>query len=244
MTTKIASTKQTNFIAALIAERQVTNHVPDVDAFMAALAEQRLTTKGASQLIDTLLSQPKDPDPVAEAERIARQAAGAPAPAASIRTNRYGGKCLTCGMQVAANEGRLDKLNGRWVTYHLDGQCPANPADLQAELNTILTGFEDGFYAVPFVGQGSHTDLTFFGIRTRNNGSGDRYVVHTVGGHADTDDVTNEWVERALHSLTTVDRYEAMQAYGQKMGYCGDCGRHLTDEISRKLGIGPVCAAK
>jgi hypothetical protein len=34
---------------------------------------------------------------------------------------------------------------------------------------------------------------------------------------------------------------EAMQRYGQELGQCGRCGRTLTDETSRALGIGPVC---
>jgi hypothetical protein len=29
--------------------------------------------------------------------------------------------------------------------------------------------------------------------------------------------------------------------YGQALGYCGRCNRHLTDEVSRAEGIGPEC---
>ena len=45
-------------------------------------------------------------------------------------------------------------------------------------------------------------------------------------------------------SHEAVDLDEAMQAYGQKMGYCGHCGRHLTNDESRKRGLGSVCATK
>lgn len=34
---------------------------------------------------------------------------------------------------------------------------------------------------------------------------------------------------------------ESLARYGQLLGSCGVCGRTLTDETSRELGIGPVC---
>ena len=40
------------------------------------------------------------------------------------------------------------------------------------------------------------------------------------------------------------DPAEAMAAYGREIGKCGRCGRQLTTEASRSLGIGPECAAK
>jgi len=233
MATKTISPRQVSFVRDLVTDRKVVNGITDVDAFMLVLSEQRLTSKGAHALIDTLLAQPKDAPKV-------DPAAPAPAPASDIRTNRYSGKCGYCGIKVAEGEGRIEK-HGRWVTYHLDGECPK---DLQTQLNELLDGQEDGYFAVPFIGQAGQTDLTFFGIRTRNNSTHDRYVVHVIGGHAETEDVTIEWTERALASLATVDRRAASEAYGVKMGYCGLCGRHLTNETSRALGIGPDCAAR
>ena len=34
---------------------------------------------------------------------------------------------------------------------------------------------------------------------------------------------------------------DALARFGQELGICGNCGRDLTDEESRALGIGPVC---
>ena len=39
-----------------------------------------------------------------------------------------------------------------------------------------------------------------------------------------------------------VDPREAMIRYGHELGRCGNCGRTLTDETSRAMGIGPDCA--
>ena len=35
---------------------------------------------------------------------------------------------------------------------------------------------------------------------------------------------------------------DALARYGQELGVCGRCGRTLTDEVSRAMGIGPECA--
>lgn len=37
---------------------------------------------------------------------------------------------------------------------------------------------------------------------------------------------------------------EAMIRFGHEVGACGRCGAGLTDEISRTMGIGPICAGK
>lgn len=49
---------------------------------------------------------------------------------------------------------------------------------------------------------------------------------------------------RALAQMTDEERYGAMARYGREIGACGVCNRTLTDETSRKLGIGPVCRSK
>jgi len=37
------------------------------------------------------------------------------------------------------------------------------------------------------------------------------------------------------------DPEAAMALYGHHIGQCGACGRRLTNELSRRLGIGPIC---
>jgi hypothetical protein len=37
---------------------------------------------------------------------------------------------------------------------------------------------------------------------------------------------------------------QSSKRYGKEIGACGVCGRTLTDEHSREMGIGPICAAK
>lgn len=47
--------------------------------------------------------------------------------------------------------------------------------------------------------------------------------------------------KRAILAEIAKDPNGAMARYGQELGHCGRCGRTLTDETSRELGIGPVC---
>lgn len=50
---------------------------------------------------------------------------------------------------------------------------------------------------------------------------------------------------RRMAILTTIaDDPDALARYGRELGICGKCGRALTDEASRAVGIGPVCAGR
>jgi hypothetical protein len=62
-----------------------------------------------------------------------------------------------------------------------------------------------------------------------------------------SDDVTRmpRTVARAaLQKIVDAGIEESSTRYGRELGICGVCGRTLTNEDSRQLGIGPVCRAK
>jgi hypothetical protein len=50
--------------------------------------------------------------------------------------------------------------------------------------------------------------------------------------------------EETIIKAILADAKAALTLYGLELGSCGICGRTLTDEDSRRRGIGPVCAAK
>lgn len=232
-----ATAKQIDFIAKLVAERAEVLSIPDPAAFVSTLNTQRITKQGASALIEKLLATKV---PVAPA-------AATPSPDArgSLPSNRYGGKCVLCGVQVAAGAGTYRRNAGRWETLHLPGQCPA--VEPKVSLNDIIGDVPDGYYAIPCIGE-SGNDLTFFRVSTNQgrvnpSNKGRRYVGHVVGGHGEIDHVSDAWVTRAIEALRAFGIAEAAALYGQKLGHCGICGRTLTDEESRARGIGPTCAA-
>jgi hypothetical protein len=46
---------------------------------------------------------------------------------------------------------------------------------------------------------------------------------------------------RKVLETIAVDPRGALQRYGRELGHCGVCGRTLTDQESRAIGIGPIC---
>lgn len=50
--------------------------------------------------------------------------------------------------------------------------------------------------------------------------------------------------EETIINVILKDPRAALARYGLELGSCGICGRTLTDEESRRRGIGPICADK
>jgi len=58
----------------------------------------------------------------------------------------------------------------------------------------------------------------------------------------DSDEYRGQWPE-VLRNVAA-DVVAAVQRFGHERGVCGVCNRGLTNDESRRLGIGPVCLAK
>ena len=56
--------------------------------------------------------------------------------------------------------------------------------------------------------------------------------------------IRNPAARKAILAEIAKDPKGAMLRYGQELGHCGHCGRTLTNDLSRELGIGPVCREK
>lgn len=145
-----------------------------------------------------------------------RTAAAVPA----IRVNRFGGKCESCTRFVAPEEGRLSKADdGKWQVWHLDGECPSSDFP-----------FPFGRYAVEMDGT-----LKFFVASTDGLFAQASDDLFPVKGKEHRDEVI---------AAIAADPPAASARFGQEIGRCGRCNRTLTDETSRAMGIGPVCATK
>jgi hypothetical protein len=95
-----------------------------------------------------------------------------------------------------------------------------------------------GHYAVPSLT--GNNDLDFFRIdRPRDK----TYVKRIIGGHPDTN-VYGRSAKQALEAIMELGIEEAGILYGTQLGRCMKCNRHLTDELSRALGIGPECRSR
>jgi hypothetical protein len=156
-----------------------------------------------------------------------------PVTAAPVRSNRYEGKCGTCATTVAEGSGRIEKVNNKWVTFHLDGQC--NTTTTAAPVATV----PEGRYAL-------NTDegVKFYRVEHGKAGSRwDGYVFVSAQASEALHPIRNRQHRQAILDAIAVDPHAATVLYGIELGVCGRCGITLTSEY-RLTGIGPVCGSK
>lgn len=106
------------------------------------------------------------------------------------------------------------------------------------------TGIPEGRYAIKSLT--GNNDLDFYEIKYGKEGKwkGFCFVEQIVGGH-DNFPVRNRDRKNQIFKAIRGDGIEASQLLAaQALGICMDCHRELTDELSRKLGRGPVCREK
>jgi Family of unknown function (DUF6011) len=237
-----ATDKQVTYLLKLIAERYETGVEGDAAneqlALIEAASDHPMTKAVASRYIDTLLRMPRRRTAVAEttddrqarAEYAARVENGTPHP--TTRPNRYAARCARCGHEVAAEAGQLIGQPGAWSVIHADDECPETeptPAPTVAE----------GHYAITSTGD---NDLAFYRVEHgTGQWAGRTFVRLVVGGHSDRN-APRDHVAGILARIAADP--DAAARYGREIGRCWMCNRHLTDETSRALGIGPDCRAK
>lgn len=223
MNTATITPKQQSFIRRLLVERASAIGITDVDAFIRESGVDRLTLTEASAFIEKVkaIAVPKNP----EHEHL---------PEGYVIVNKRDGVCASCGGTVKTGEGFAVAVAQRvWKNFHKKDEC-FNEAQ-------GLASVEVGRYALP--NTNGTNDLDFFVVHFR---SGSKELLRVVGGQADqrmSHGETKKHAER-LASLTKDEAREAQALYGRELGVCGKCGRHLTDEASRAVGLGPECASK
>lgn len=135
--------------------------------------------------------------------------------------NRYTGHCLRCNLQVLAGEGLIawDKDRNHWGAVHRDGECAVTEFP-----------FPYGRYAVD-------TDEGHLAF----------YQALETGLYVQASDELHLVRGKAQHKIIdkiSADPQAASIRYGLELKVCGRCGRTLTNEDSRAMGIGPECAKK
>lgn len=137
-------------------------------------------------------------------------------------------KCIT-KLQVRKAQRREDQKPVSTVTTIPTSRYPEVPA---------------GHYATQSAT--GNNDLDFWVVQKGNEGTrweGYTFVKRVIGGHEDTP-VRGAQARKALQAIVDAGIYESGALYGQSIGRCGRCNRHLTDEVSREQGYGPECITK
>jgi Family of unknown function (DUF6011) len=97
-----------------------------------------------------------------------------------------------------------------------------------------------GYYAVESAT--GKNDLDFFRVDVPEKGKweGFTFVKRVIGGHPEYR-VKGAEARAVLARIAAAGVEDAAVKYGQEIGRCYRCNLTLTDELSRSLGIGPVC---
>ena len=210
---KYATAAQTTLLTRLIAERDPL--LPRVAQAALLAATGTLTAAMASTEIEAMLAIPA---------------------VKATRTNKYDGVCRTCHGQVPAEKGTIVKLDGRWVTYHRDGECLSTAEQAAQEADKVT---EPGLYKYV-------TDTTSI-YRVREARSSKRLYAEKVIVITDEDgDTTVDFAynAKAMAWLRCSDRLTWAEAreFGAAYGACITCGRTLKDARSLVQGYGATCA--
>lgn len=141
--------------------------------------------------------------------------------------NKKAQSCERCGKWVEAGQGVCERDNDdtRWIVSHPeDPGCPM----------VLFEGVPEGRYAINW-GLGGTEEIKFYQIKEGAlyaQASAELWVINNL-----------DQVHKALEVIKA-DPKAASVLYGTKLGACGVCGRTLTNQESRDLGIGPICAKK
>lgn len=105
-----------------------------------------------------------------------------------------------------------------------------------------LADVPEGYFAIT---SGGSNDLMFVRVDRPTEGrwAGRTFAKMIVGGRPD-ERIAPARVPGILARIAEAGVEEAARLYGQEIGRCCRCNRHLTDEVSRREGIGPECKSK
>lgn len=93
-----------------------------------------------------------------------------------------------------------------------------------------------GRYAV----ENEDGELRFYRLWVGKTGYMKLYVLHGP----DSSEIPYPAMVAILKKIEQVGVREAAIRFGLEIGACSNCGRRLTNRISRELGIGPVCGGR
>lgn len=144
-----------------------------------------------------------------------------------------------------------DKIESSRNNNHAPVAAPAGNRNAWTEWTTVAAelfaagGHPSGVrFAVP-TEDGATNTLAFWWLSTFEWNGHKRYKLRQViGGQGPVRVRLSPEAMTAIVRKALIDPRAAMARYGQELGSCGRCGRVLTNDESRAMGIGPECAKK
>jgi hypothetical protein len=101
-----------------------------------------------------------------------------------------------------------------------------------------------GRYAIPMSMFAEETNWLFVRVwrSSRNPGVVKTYLIKALDGELEKGSELD--TKGTLNMIVAFGPAKAAQEFGWRTGYCGRCGDKLKNNLSRKLGTGPVCMKK
>lgn len=125
------------------------------------------------------------------------------------------------------------KAASKWIEKLLE--CPKLETATSSPIN--LPNVPAGRYAL--TGNDGTTDFYKVDRPTEGRWAGKTFVKLLVGPEEQR--VSFAQTKTILDRIVEAGVQDAMLRYGIEIGECGHCGRRLTNEESREIGIGPIC---
>lgn len=152
---------------------------------------------------------------------------------------------LKAWAQSEASMDQASRMITRLKALPVEGRQD-DPATPNGNSSSKFADIPSGRYAIE--GDDGTTDFYKVDRPTEGRWAGYTFVKLLIanGGHG-VESLTEQRVRGAAaatitHRIETAGVQASMERFGRAIGACGHCGRILTNEESRKRGIGPVCA--
>lgn len=187
---------------------------------------ENMSLKGASDLIERLLSCPEIP---------------AMAAAANLATPAQVKFATSLAAERGVPADTFATLTRKEISKTIDmlKGMPKVAAPTAPTAPAEAPEVPEGRYAIEVDGV-----VKFYKVDRPTEGKWAGYVFVKVQASDDTFPIRNREAKAQILATIAQDPKEAMLRYGREIGACGHCGRTLTDEASRARGIGPVCMNK
>lgn len=131
--------------------------------------------------------------------------------------------------------GYSDSINKKYASRLIEILLEA---PRKTKVNNDNPDVPAGRYAIEYNGK-----LRFYHVSRPDEGPWKGFVFVNEQASDDTFPVRNPHSRKAILEAIKADD-DALARYGQELGVCGVCNRTLTDEVSRSIGIGPICRNK
>jgi hypothetical protein len=147
------------------------------------------------------------------------------------------------GAEKQVKLGEIVQTNGRAQVYAI---APDSPKE-DTEPDPTLPGADVvpvGRYAIPMSMFAEETNWLFVRVwrASRNQKIVKTYLIKALDGELEKGSEVD--TKATLAMIVAFGPAKAAQEFGWRTGFCGRCGDRLKNNLSRKLGTGPVCMKK